>query len=381
MATLTRYATTHAAVSGAGWTSPGSVSADDNVYATAAPGKNATLSGDFGGFGFDALLDPTAVVSAVLVEVSWKVSATGVVGELLGAQARVNGVAQGTETTTAGSTAEVAASQHPGALTPADLADAALRVRVRAARGNSNTAYTASLDFVRVTVTYTVPPTAKSGAAVLSGGGDVASTGAKGAAATVAQTAGGSPTATGIKGTRGSGALSGGGTLTSTGAVAGPAVTGATAVSGGGALIATGAKGTRSSIATNGGGALVSLGAKSASVASGMTGGGASTATGVATHPVPALAAAAVVSGGGSPTATGVATRAGVGAESGGGRLLAVGAALRSSATALSGGGALVVIGIATSGAAPKSRCLPPGRVDPVSPGHVIQVHAGHVTS
>lgn len=154
MATLTRYPTSATA----GWTNPLNADADEpNVYATAAPGKNGTTSSDYGGFGFNGLIPAGSVINSVTVEVEWKVSTTASVATL-GAQAVVGGAAVGSElVNSAEPTVDTLQSFTVPGLTAASF-DGSFVVRIRATRGNTNTGFTASLDFVRVTVDYTPPP-------------------------------------------------------------------------------------------------------------------------------------------------------------------------------------------------------------------------------
>jgi len=153
MATVTRYASSY--VSGNAWTNPGNAYADDNNYVTAAPAKNSTISGQWNGFGFDSMIPDGSIINSVTVEFGYYVSTTSSIATA-GSQLYTGGVAKGTEyTDTAEPTAEVTRSYSVSGLTRSDLLDANLAIQVRATRGNSNTAVTFYLDFVRVTVNYT----------------------------------------------------------------------------------------------------------------------------------------------------------------------------------------------------------------------------------
>lgn len=89
--------------------------------------------------------------------VTWKVSTTSSIATL-GSQLYVNGSAKGTELVNTGEpTSDTTQSYAASGLSRADLLNGALTVRVRATRGNSNTAFTASLDAVSVQVDYTTP--------------------------------------------------------------------------------------------------------------------------------------------------------------------------------------------------------------------------------
>ena len=104
----------------------------------------------------EGCLDPAAaMISGVTVTVEWKVSTASSIATL-GAQATVNGTAVGTElVNSAEPTADTSQSFAIPGLTRAQLLNGAFGVRVRATRGNSNTAVTASLDSVSVKVDYT----------------------------------------------------------------------------------------------------------------------------------------------------------------------------------------------------------------------------------
>lgn len=129
-----------------------------------APSETATLRcpgcngfGTLGKFGFDWTIPANATINSVSVDVEWKVSTTDSIATL-GARAYVNGAAVGTElVNTAEPTADSTQSFTVPGLTRAQLLDGAFQIRVRATRGNTNTAFTASLDAVSVTVDYTVP--------------------------------------------------------------------------------------------------------------------------------------------------------------------------------------------------------------------------------
>jgi hypothetical protein len=128
----------------------------NNLYATtAAPGKTVNLN--LGTFGFDSTIPANATITGVTVSVEWKVSTTSSIATL-GARAYVNGSPVGTElVNTAEPTGDTTQTFTVPGLTRAQLLNGTFGVRVRATRGNSNTAFTASLDAVSVTVDYTVP--------------------------------------------------------------------------------------------------------------------------------------------------------------------------------------------------------------------------------
>lgn len=145
------------AVDGTGWTNPTNGYTDNTVYATAAPAKNGTIATRYGGFGFD-VIPSGATINSVTLEVQWKVSTTGSIATL-GAWAYVSGAAYSTELVdSAEPTADTIRTKAYAGLTRDQLVDGTFQIRVRASRGNTNTAFTGSLDYVKVTVDYTDPP-------------------------------------------------------------------------------------------------------------------------------------------------------------------------------------------------------------------------------
>lgn len=159
MPTVTKAASAHTIVT-TGWTNPSNAFATtgDNTYATGTPGKNSTVSGDFGFANFTSADIPDgATINSVTLTVEWGMTAA-VTGGTLGVQLRNNGVAQGSETTQT-STTEAQATQVTTTTTLADLRSAStlLKARVRVAQGNTASAMTGNLDFVSMTVNYTLP--------------------------------------------------------------------------------------------------------------------------------------------------------------------------------------------------------------------------------
>jgi hypothetical protein len=157
--TTTQAADRHTIVT-TGWTNPANAysTIGDNVYATAVPAKNATVNGDFG---FPALseaqLPAGSFVNTVRIVVEWGMPVT-VTGGVLGLQGYNNAVVDtGAEVTATAVPAEVQTIKTFG--TTPSLAD--LRVagrvvgRIRCSKGNTTTAMTGNLDFVRLEVVYT----------------------------------------------------------------------------------------------------------------------------------------------------------------------------------------------------------------------------------
>ncbi len=169
--TTTKAANAHTTVV-TGWTNPTNAysTTNDSTYATCSPGKNATVSGDFGFPAFTTGDIPDhATIDSVTVRTTWKFSLS-VVGEVLGMQLRRNtgGVALGTETT-ASPLVDTDANQVGTGATLTDLRTAnELRARLRATKGNTSTGLTASLDRVYLDVVWSETITAAAGAIALS---------------------------------------------------------------------------------------------------------------------------------------------------------------------------------------------------------------------
>jgi len=153
MPTVTAYPTSNTVVA-SGWVNPTNAYASEvtPAYATAAPAKSSSITTDYGGFGFASSIPAGSVINSITIEVRAKASATGVTGQAVGWQA-VEAALIGAETTTPGTTADATYSSNPS-ITLAQLQSAQFRIRMRATKGNTNTAVTFSLDYVRVTVDY-----------------------------------------------------------------------------------------------------------------------------------------------------------------------------------------------------------------------------------
>ena len=161
MPTVTKAANAHTVVA-TGWTNPSNAFATtgDNVYATtASTSKNITLSGDFGFPDFTSSDIPDgATIDAVRAVGEWGFS-SAVTGATLGCQPRVNGGNSGSEVTKT-TTTEAAFTATFGTVTLADLRAAStdIKARVRSSRGNTTTACTFRLDFIKLEVDYTEAP-------------------------------------------------------------------------------------------------------------------------------------------------------------------------------------------------------------------------------
>lgn len=168
MPTISKFPSSNQAAGGAfngSWTSPNNAHADDGSYATAAPGKNQEFASVWSVPFSTSDIPNGAGITSTTVEVQWKVSTTSSVATL-----RSTAFADSAQATAVSASPGVNDTAEPTAdtirtysATPtlAQLRD--LWVRVQAMRGNTNTAFTASLDYVKVTVVYTDPPAGVTG--------------------------------------------------------------------------------------------------------------------------------------------------------------------------------------------------------------------------
>lgn len=163
MPTVTKFANANAAVT-TGWSSPTNAYADDGVYATAAPGKNADITTDYGFPAFTTSDIPAgSVINSVTVEIQDKSSTTSSTGATIGVQLENNTTLLGSEQTQGMSTTDqLLTHQVTTGIAQADLQTAnVVKARVRGHRANSNNAITWSLDYVKLTIDYS--PGAQSG--------------------------------------------------------------------------------------------------------------------------------------------------------------------------------------------------------------------------
>lgn len=139
------------------------------AFATAAPGKNASITSDYGFPAFSSAEIPDgSVINSVTVEIRYKSSTTGSTNAVIGLQVNNNGTLLGSESTFGMNLSDqtVTKADSSGSVTLAILRTAnQLKARLRGARANSNTAITWSVDYVRVTVDYNPGVTGVSAAA------------------------------------------------------------------------------------------------------------------------------------------------------------------------------------------------------------------------
>ena len=157
MPTVTKPANANTPVS-TGWTNPTNAQAStgDNVYATATPAKNGSISSDYHFAAFSTSDIPDgSIVDEVRIVCEGLMSAS-VTGGLLGCQGyqdqTVDSGAEATKTTITEGTWTKIFNSTP---TLSTLRTGLVKARVRCAKGNTNNAMTGSLDFVRIEVDYT----------------------------------------------------------------------------------------------------------------------------------------------------------------------------------------------------------------------------------
>jgi hypothetical protein len=159
MTVTTKFPTVNE-IEATGWTDPDNAHADEGTNATAAPAKNGAIASRWLTFGFDAAIpegddiDVVKIIYEYLVDTNKSVATMRV-------RARISDVDEEnhddtSEPTSASTiTVDITADR---AWTRDDLLDAAFKVTGEAIRGNSNTAVTFSLDYIKVEVTHTTPP-------------------------------------------------------------------------------------------------------------------------------------------------------------------------------------------------------------------------------
>lgn len=157
MATLTKYANAHTTIL-TGYTNPSNAYTDDTAYATATPAKNNEVSAYWGFPAFTTGDIPDgSTINSVKVTILFKCSVNNSVATQY-LQAFVTTTAQGSEQSNSSMPTSDTALEHTvTTITLANLRTAdVVRARTRSARGNSNTSETFSIQYVRVTVDYTV---------------------------------------------------------------------------------------------------------------------------------------------------------------------------------------------------------------------------------
>jgi hypothetical protein len=238
MPTISKFAAYHTPIT-TGYTNPSNAYADDGVYATAAPGRNAQVSAYFGfpAFASDEIPDG-AIINSVTTEFEYHVSTTASIA-IQYWQTFVGTTGLGTEQSDDTEPLMDVVKTHTvtSGITLSDLRTAnKVRMRLRSARGNSNTAVTFYIDYVKITIDYTP---AVLGSANLTGLGSLSVAGILMKIGNAALTGIGTFTTTAIKTIFSQASLVGQGTLSAIGSIL---KQGAAILSGTGSLIAQGAK-------------------------------------------------------------------------------------------------------------------------------------------
>jgi hypothetical protein len=157
LATAQKFANANAASTGAGFTNPTNAYADDGSFATCAPAKNGGIGSDYGFPAFAAQDIPDgATINSVAVEIQYRSSTTASANASMRLQLE-NGTLLGSEQSGGMSTTDVTLTHSVASgVALGDLRGAnGVQARVTGRRGNSNTAITWSVDYVRLTVDYT----------------------------------------------------------------------------------------------------------------------------------------------------------------------------------------------------------------------------------
>src|SRR3990172_4501514 len=161
MATVEKL--TRGAVGTNNWTNPANATADDATYATAAPAKNNSVIGDWDYAAFsDADIPVGSVIDSVTCRVEYHVDTQASVASL-GINNGNNAVFDGETTQTTEPLADATFDDAYNTIpSETDLKTAGRLVsRVRGIRGNSNTAVTFSVDYIKLVVVHHVPAPTK----------------------------------------------------------------------------------------------------------------------------------------------------------------------------------------------------------------------------
>jgi hypothetical protein len=350
MATVSKFAAYHTAIT-TGYTNPSNAYADDGVYATAAPAKNAEVSAYFGFPAFTTSDIPDgSIINSVTTEFKYHVSTQSSIATQYW-QTFKSTTALGTEQSDATEPLSDVIKTHQvtSGITLTDLrSNDVARMRLRSARGNSSTSVTFYIDYVKITVDYTpavlgaavlsgvgsltaISILIKTGAAILSGIGSLSGIASVIHFASAALSGVGSLVAQGTKTLLGQASLAGEGLLSAIGQVTTISyVYGSAALSGIGQLTATGVKILFGQASLLAGGTLSAAGSLIKTGIATLSGVGSLAASGVKI-----LAGQAILAGQGVLTALGVRTLIGKAELLGGGILSATGRLVTATATAI----------------------------------------------
>jgi len=144
-----------------GFTNASNAYADDGLYASASPAKNSTITGKW--YNFDFGIPDGSGIDSIEIEVEWFLSTTVSI-HTFGIQAYMGNTPMGTEyTTTSEPTTPTVTTKSTGngnwkLSWINDNSSDGFSIRLRSTRGNSDTAVTCYVDYIKVTITY-APPT------------------------------------------------------------------------------------------------------------------------------------------------------------------------------------------------------------------------------
>lgn len=157
MPSATKFANANTVVT-TGWTSSANAYADDSAYATALPAKNASVTSDFGVPAFTTSDIPDgSSIDSVTAEIQYKASVTTSTGAVIGLQLKNTSLLSTEATAGMVLTDTLLTKQVTSGIALADLRIAnQVQARVRGFRSSSNTAITWSVDYVKITVAYTL---------------------------------------------------------------------------------------------------------------------------------------------------------------------------------------------------------------------------------
>jgi hypothetical protein len=155
MPTITKFGSAYAVSSGAVWTTPTNIYADDSAYAITAGSRNTNWDLIVSGFNFS--IPSNAIINSVTFNMEYKLSTTASASSITFIS-QYNGAVRGTNwsSTTEPTTDTPITKTDNGAWTVAELNSSLLQAVLRVNR-TSNTACNYSFDYVSITVDYTVP--------------------------------------------------------------------------------------------------------------------------------------------------------------------------------------------------------------------------------
>ncbi len=172
MTVLTAWANSYAADGSlGGWTNPINAYSDNTAYATITASSKNTWYGNLFGFDLSGVPDDAAINSVTLTA-QWKNSAVDTSGPVFFLSHKIDAVEGAGTLDTTGQATEELVTWSPAGLTAADFKSATFYAIARFRR-TDNTAHSASLDYIKIDIDYTVVKTltAEVGSFALSGAG------------------------------------------------------------------------------------------------------------------------------------------------------------------------------------------------------------------